>query len=318
MSNKVTIIGAGMMGAGIGASSLLAGHETVLMDVNEQSVQAGREACILNINQLATAGVVDPAAADAARSLLTTATQLEPAVEGSHLVIEAATENLQLKQRIFKELDAITSPEVLLASNTSGLRITDIALETSHPERIATTHFWFPAHLVLLVEIVLGDKSDPEVGEKLRLILKKWGKSPVVVKRDVPGQMANRILQAVIREAVNIVASGLASPEDVDTAIKAGMALRFPVWGPLEHIDGVGLDLALSVQKGVLPDLNNSGIPNEYLSTLCSEGKLGYKTGSGFYDWKEKNMNQLSACRDTFIIETVKLLKKLEQQNMCS
>ncbi len=317
MKNKVTIIGSGLMGAGISTCAVLAGHETVLVDVDSERLETGRRKCYVNMDQLVSGGLIDLYDAKQAKRLISTSTQLAASVKGSGLIIEAVTENLQLKQKIFKELDAITPVEVLLVSNTSGLRISDIAQETRYPERIATTHFWFPAHLVLLVEIVLGEQTNPEVGEELRLLLKGWGKSPVVVKKDLPGQLANRILQAVIREAVYIVETGLASPEDVDTAIKAGMALRFPVWGPLEHIDGVGLDLALSVQKCVLPNLDSSMTPSTYLSELCSNGKLGYKTGEGFYDWSQKSMDKLAACRDKFIIETVKLLNELKENNIC-
>lgn len=314
---KICIVGAGMMGAGIGASSVLAGHETVLFDVNEERVAAGREACLDNIDQLVQGEIIEKERAVEGKQLLSTCTELSEAAKGSSLVIEAVTEDLSLKRRIFKQLDEMTPPETILTSNTSGLRISDIVTDMNHPERTATTHFWYPAHLVLLVEIVLGEKTNPKIGETLRDLFTTWGKSAVIVKKDLPGQLANRILQAVIREAVAIVESGLASAEDVDTAIKAGMALRFPVWGPLEHIDGVGLDLALSVQKYVLPDISNSTSPSEYLTSLCAEGKLGFKTGSGFYDWSVKDMTQLAACRDTFIMQTVKQLKNLKEQGLC-
>lgn len=317
MKGKVAIIGSGMMGAGIAACSVLSGHETTLFDLDADRTEAGRLNCRANIDQLLQGGLVDKDQAGASEELLRTETDMKKALEGSILVIEAVTEDLKLKQSIFKELDHLTPPDVILTSNTSGLRISDIASDVKYPERTATTHFWYPAHLVLLVEIVLGEHTHPETGEKLRELLLKWGKSPVLVKRDLPGQLANRILQAVIREAVNIVASGLASPEDVDTAIKAGMALRFPVWGPLEHIDGVGLDLALSVQRDVLPDLNNDEKPNQYLVDLCNSGNLGYKSGQGFYDWSTKSMQDLAGCRDHFIVETVKLLKTLNQRDIC-
>lgn len=306
-----------MMGAGIGAIAALSGHQTVLYDVKQDIVEAGVNRSLENIRQLVEGELTDEIHAEHAKELLSSSAVLEEAIAGSGLIIEAVTEDLHLKRSVFKQLDMMTSPEVILASNTSGLRISDIVTEVKYPERTATTHFWYPAHLVLLVEIVLGEFTDPAVGEKLRTLLASWGKSPVVVQRDLPGQLANRILQAVIREAVHIVESGLASAEDVDTAIKAGMALRFPVWGPLEHIDGVGLDLALSVQKDVLPDLANSSTPSVYLSELCSKGHLGSKTGRGFYDWSVKSMPQLAACRDEFIIQTVKQLKHLKDNGLC-
>jgi 3-hydroxybutyryl-CoA dehydrogenase len=317
MRDKISIIGSGMMGAGIGAVSALAGHATVFYDVDHERTRAGIIACKQNIDQLVDGGLIDDDSAGAAKVLLTYRTDLQEAVQGSGTIIEAATENLDLKREIFKRLDELTPPDVIITSNTSGLRISDIVVDMKHPERTATTHFWYPAHLVLLVEVVLGERTDPAIGERLREMLNRWGKSPVIVKRDLPGQLANRILQAVIREAMYIVETGLASPEDVDTAIKAGMALRFPVWGPLEHIDGVGLDLALSVQKYVLKDICSSRTPSPLLSKLCEEKNLGYKTGKGIYDWNSKSMPQLAGCRDKFIMHTVKLLKELKDQGTC-
>ena len=144
-----------------------------------------------------------------------------------------------------------------------------------HPERAVTAHFWYPAHLVPLVEVVMGDKTREETACFVKDEIASWGKKTVLVKKDLPGQLANRILQAVIREAVNIVQMGLASPEDVDTAVKAGMGIRFPVWGPLEHIDAVGLDLCSDVQDTVLPGLSARTDANPLMRKLAGEGNLG-------------------------------------------
>lgn len=296
------------MGAGIAACSSIAGESTILVDSERARAEAGVRRALENIKQLSSAGVVDSDQAARACDLLTSEADISSAVTGADLIIEAVTEKLSTKQKLFRDLDAIVDPSVIIASNTSGLRITDITRDVVHRERTATTHFWFPGHLVPLVEIVMSEYTTEATAQRLREILVRWGKSPVIVRKDYPGQLANRILQAVIREAINIVEIGLASPEDVDTAIKAGMALRFPVWGPLEHIDAIGLDLALSVQRDVLPMLRNDTTPSEMLQTLCSENKLGHKTGSGFYDWTEKDMVELAARRDAFIISAVRLL----------
>jgi 3-hydroxybutyryl-CoA dehydrogenase len=162
------------------------------------------------------------------------------------------------------------------------------------------------------VEVVIGEKSDPTVADQMYKLLKGWNKAPVIVKKDMPGQLANRILQAVIRESINIVQMGLASPEDVDTAIKMGMGIRFPVWGPLEHIDAIGLDLAMSVQRDVLPGLLNSQEPPHYLDELVEQDNLGYKTGKGFYDWQKKDMKELANRRDQFIIGALRILKNID------
>lgn len=134
-------------------------------------------------------------------------------------------ENVEAKQNLFAQLDAVLPVEVPICSNTSGLRITDISAKCVHPERTVTTHFWLPAHLVPLVEVVMGDKTDEAVAVAVRDELRKWKKAPVLVKRDLPGQLANRVFQAIIRESIDIVASGLASAEDVDTAISCGICV---------------------------------------------------------------------------------------------
>ena len=307
--DKVAIIGAGLMGPGIAARSTLAGHPTVLIDVSLDKAQAGHARGLEAIRQLRDNDLVEPGQARRAETLLAVGEALAPHIADTFLIIEAISENLPLKQQLFQELDALAPPDVIIASNTSGLRITDIAVRTQHPERTVTTHFWFPGHLVPLVEVVMGDRTDEAIATRVRDLLVRWGKAPVIVKRDLPGQLANRILQAIIREATNIVQSGLATAEDVDTAVKMGMGIRFPAWGPLEHIDGVGLDLCLSVQQDVLPGLYSEPQPVSMFENLVAEGNLGHKTGRGFYDWRTKDMEALAAGRDRFIIEALRILK---------
>jgi 3-hydroxybutyryl-CoA dehydrogenase len=307
--NTVTIVGAGLMGPGIAACSALAGHPTTLVDLTPEMASTGVDKARQNIAQLLANQLAGEDRASQAHHLLRAETDISQSLEKTFLIIEAITEKLSLKQELFKKLDELAPPDVIITSNTSGLRITDIARHTQHPERTATTHFWFPGHLVPLVEVVMGDKTDEAVAVRLRELLLGWNKAPVIVRKDLPGQLANRILQAVIREAVNIVQMGLATPEDVDTAIKMGMGIRFPAWGPLEHIDAVGLDLVLSVQRDVLPGLNNEAKPAKYLQDLVAQGHLGYKTGCGFYDWQVKDMPALAARRDRFIIEALRTLK---------
>jgi 3-hydroxybutyryl-CoA dehydrogenase len=312
--NTVTIMGAGLMGPGIAACSALAGHPTVLTDLTTGVALAGVDKARQNIAQLLESQLINREQASLAGQLLSADTDFRRSLENTFLIIEAVTEKLSLKQDLFKMLDALAPPDVMITSNTSGLRITDITCYTQHPERTATTHFWFPGHLVPLVEVVMGDKTDEAVAVRLRDLLLGWNKAPVIVRKDLPGQLANRILQAVIREAVNIVQMGLATPEDVDTAIKMGMGIRFPAWGPLEHIDAVGLDLALSVQCDVLPGLNNDAKPAQHLQDLVAQGHLGYKTGSGLYDWQVKDMPALAARRDRFIVEALRTLKSMTDE----
>lgn len=233
MREYVAVIGSGMMGSGIGAMSALAGNKTILVDVDESRVQAGKERALSCIRLRVEQGLNTEDEVRRAQELLETSTDTEAAAGQAKMVIEAIVENLQAKQELFARLDQILPQEVPICSNTSGLRITDISSKCAvHPERTVTTHFWLPAHLVPLVEVVMGDKTEESIAIQVRDELKRWKKSPVLVRRDLPGQLANRVFQAIIRESIAIVASGLASAEDVDTAISCGMAMRFPEWGP--------------------------------------------------------------------------------------
>ncbi|MDD3251051.1 MAG: 3-hydroxyacyl-CoA dehydrogenase NAD-binding domain-containing protein [Lachnospiraceae bacterium] len=316
MREYVMVVGSGMMGSGIGAISALAGNKTMLVDVDEAHVKAGIEKVAACIKLREENGLNTQEEAAKAMTLIETSTDLEAAAESAFMVIEAIIEKLDAKQELFAKLDAMLPVEVPICSNTSGLRITDISSKCHHAERTVTTHFWLPAHLVPLVEVVMGDHTELEVAEKVRDELKKWKKSPVLVKRDLPGQLANRIFQAIIREAIAITASGLASAEDVDTAISCGMAMRFPEWGPLKHLDAIGLDLGLSVQETVLPDICAEKHANEYIRGLVVDGNLGVKTGKGFYDWSERSMEQDMKKRDQFIIEAVKITDRLNSDTV--
>ena len=310
MRDTVIIIGSGLMGSGIAACSALAGNKTVLVDINPDQLDRGLAAAKANIGELLANGLADEAGAMKARELISVSSGYEAYSRSASMVIEAVVENLEVKQKLFARLDQVFPPEVPLLSNTSGLRITDIALLTEHPERTVTTHFWFPGHLVPLVEVVVGDRTDIEIASAVRDTLKSWGKAAVLVKRDLPGQLANRILQAVIREAVNIVEIGLADPEDIDTAVKMGMGIRMPVWGPLEHIEAAGLDLCLNVQRTVLPEISSRTTPSPVMETLVVYGNLGYKTGCGFYDWSVKQMDELAKRRNDFIIMARKFMQE--------
>lgn len=309
MRNSVVIVGAGLMGGGIAAVSALAGNRTVLTDINREYAEAGIAKARENIRELADNGLASAQEAERAFGLLEACGDTERACRDAFAVIEAIVENLEQKRRLFGRLDSLLPADIPILSNTSGLRITDIAADIQNPARAVTAHFWFPAHLVPLVEVVMGDRTDEGIALRVKAMLESWGKKPILVKRDLPGQLANRILQAVIREATHIVEMGLATPEDVDTAVKMGMGLRFPVWGPLEHIDAVGLDLGLSVQRTVLPYLCNETEPAAALERLVEDGHKGYKTGKGYYDWSEKDMAALAKLRNDFIIHALKMIK---------
>ena len=304
--SRVAVIGTGQMGPGIALVANLAGWPVTLIGISPEEVAKGLRNYETALNFLVEHGATAPEEAAQARTRLQTSLNIED-VRSADLVIEAIVEHLPTKQELFQHLDELCPPATILASNTSGLRITDIAARMQlHPERAVTTHFWNPGHLMPLVEVIQGEKTSDETIQTTVAFLKRCGKRPVIGRKDLPGQICNRLFQAVIREAIFLVQAGIASAEDVETAVKAGMGLRFPVYGPLEHLDAVGLDLGIAVQSTVLPSLCNSGEPGELLRSLVAEGKLGAKSGQGFYDWSERSVADLQRTRDLFLVERLK------------
>jgi 3-hydroxybutyryl-CoA dehydrogenase len=302
---NIAVIGTGMMGPGIAAVVALAGFDVTLIGRRPDRVAGGVNKAQAVMDQLLTSDLTTASAVAHAKLALRGTTDLDAAVQGVQLVIEAISENLELKQQMFQRLDRLTPPEVILATNTSGLSVTKIAALATHRERIATTHFWMPAHLVPLVEVVMNPDTSEQTAQTLLEFLRRCGKKPALVRKDLPGQLANRILQGMIREATNLVQEGVATPEDVDNAIKNGLGIRLPVWGIIEHIDAVGLDLCLNVQNSVLPTLNNEPHAVQLFADKVKQGDLGVKTGKGFYDWNTRSIDDLKQLRDDFIIQTL-------------
>lgn len=307
---KIAVIGSGMMGSAIASRAAGAGKTVFLHDTSLEKAVAGKEKALNCLRELYTNGLLSESV-DAIAARIVPISDIKIAVRDADMIIEAVFENLNLKQNVFEELDELTDENVILASNTSGLRITDIAAKVRrHPERTMTTHFWMPAHLVPLVEVVLWEKTNVAKAQSVKDELLSWGKAPVLVMQDLPGQLANRILQAVIREASNIVEMGLATAEDVDTAVKMGMGIRFPVWGPLEHVDAVGMELCSSVQDTVLPGISNRKSAAPIFQEKLAAGELGFKSLHGFYDWSNKDMEALVKLRNSFIINSVKFINE--------
>ena len=233
-------------------------------------------------------------------------TAFDETVAGAGLIIESGPEDMAVKQELFARMDAVAGAETLLASNTSGLSITVVAERCSRPERVLTAHFWNPPHLMPLVEIVMGARTGEASAEALRAVLVECGKTPVIVRKDRPGQLGNRLQMALVREAANIVAEGIATADDVDTVARNGFGLRMPAYGILEHQDVVGLTLGLAVTEYVARDLYNEPRAPEYFRELVRRGDLGAPTGKGFYDWSVKSADEVRARRDAFLIEVLR------------
>src|SRR5579872_6502370 len=266
------VVGTGMMGPGIAGALALGGVSTTILSRTEESAAKGLDTARAQLRILAENALVEMIAVREAFERLSASTAFDRTVGNADLVIESATENMELKQRMFSRMDSLAEKSAVLASNTSGLSITAIASRCRHPERVLTTHFWNPPHLMPLVEIVQGEKTSAQVAQALRDLLLGCGKVPVIVKKDRPGQLGNRLQMALVREAVHIVAEGIADVEDVDLVVKSGFGLRLPVYGFFEHQDMVGLDMALSIVDYVSQDLYNEPRAPDLMRKKVADG----------------------------------------------
>jgi 3-hydroxybutyryl-CoA dehydrogenase len=303
---SAAVIGTGMMGPGIAVTLALGGLETTILSRREETARGGLARALAQVELLETHGLAEPDAARRVRELLAASAAFEETVARVGLVVESGPETMEYKQEVFARMDAIAPADAVLASNTSGLSITAIASGCRRPERVLTTHFWNPPHLMPLVEIVKGERTSPEIVEEIRRLLEHCGKVPVVVNKDTPGQLGNRLQMALVREAVNIVERGIADAEAVDLAARTGFGLRLPVYGILEHQDMVGLDLGIRVVDYVTRDLNNEPGAPRLMREMVERGELGVKTGKGFYDWSRRDPEEVRARRDNFVLEFLK------------
>ncbi len=302
----VAIVGAGFMGPGLAQVFAMQGYPVYLMDVRPEALPKALDSLRSNLKQMAEAAIIPQSNIERFIKEVHVTTDMREAVKSAQLVIEAVNENLELKQKIFQELDRVCSPETLLCTNTSVISITEIASRSIHRERIVGTHFWNPPHLIPLVEVVKGKDTSDETLNVTCDFLKKAGKHPVKCLKDVPGFIANRLQHALWREAISIVENGIADAETVDEAIKNSFAIRLPVLGPLENADMVGLDLTLSIHNYVLQHLEASPEPSKLLKDKVQKGELGFKSGQGFYNWTPDSARESQKKLSGYLIDRLK------------
>jgi len=304
--DDAVVIGAGMMGPGIAACLAVGGLKTTLLSRKEESARQGLENARSVADFLGKEGLVAADIAASARERLAGSADFDASITAADIVVESAVEDMEFKRNLFTRLDSISRPDAILASNTSGLSISAIAANCKHPERILTTHFWNPPHLIPLVEVVMGEKTSPDVVQTVMDVLKASTKTPVLVKKDTPGQLGNRLQMALVREAIHIVQEGIADADAVDTAAKTGFGMRLPVYGIFEHQDLVGLETCSAVLDYVSRDLSDTkGLP-PLVKQMIERGEMGAKAGKGYYDWSKKDADAVKSRRDRFIVAFLK------------
>ncbi|WP_017731966.1 3-hydroxybutyryl-CoA dehydrogenase [Nafulsella turpanensis] len=279
---NVAVIGSGTMGNGIAHVFAQKGHQVALIDINEEALQRALKTIEKNLDRQLTKGLIDEATKQQSLQNITTYTRMEQGVKEAELVVEAATENVDLKLKIFQQLDELCPENTLLASNTSSISITKIAAVTKRPEKVIGMHFMNPVPVMKLVEVIRGYATTDEVTNQIMELSRALGKVPVEVN-DYPGFVANRILMPMINEAIYSLFEGVAGVEEIDTVMKLGMA--HPM-GPLQLADFIGLDVCLSILRVLHEGFGNQKYaPCPLLVNMVTAGHLGAKSGRGFYEY---------------------------------
>jgi len=284
MTDRIAVIGSGMMGAGIAQVAARAGYEVRLHDVNDERLRLARGAIESSLQRFVRNGSIDESDVGTALERITFTADLAEAVEGVSIVVEAVFEELGVKTEIFKELSKLCGGDVILASNTSALPITKIAAFVDHPERVIGTHFFSPVPMMKLCELVRGEKTSDGVLTKSREFAERLGKTCVVVNRDVAGFVTTRLISALILEASRLVEAGVATAEDIDIACQLGFGHAM---GPLRTADLTGVDIIRNASLNIFAeDHDERWRPTPIIDQMVKEERLGRKTGRGFYEYK--------------------------------
>jgi len=281
----ISIIGAGTMGYSIALDFAIGGQRVRLFDIDDQVLQAAEDQIQVGLDGLIETDHVSPTQRESILERIRFEDEFKTAVNDADLVTEAVPEDIEVKYEVFEELDKYAPATAIIASNTSGLSITDIASTIEDPSRVLGTHYFNPAYIIPVVEVVAGAETSDEIMQRTTSLLESVGKTPVTVNKDIPGFIVNRIQTAMVYEAESLVERGIASPQDIDRAVRGSFGLRMPVMGLFEIADVEGLDVHVEVLSYLMKELDRGSEPAEFLQELVDNGKLGLKTGEGIYDW---------------------------------
>jgi len=312
MIKEVAVLGAGIMGHGIAQSFLMGGYPVRLFDMTDAILENARAHIEQNLALFSRHGLLLEEDVRLCLGRLTATSDLKAAVEGVQFITEAAPEDLELKQSLFADMEDACAEDAILASNTSSLTLEAIGVRVHKKERLVTTHWFNPPHIVPTVEVVRSPWTSDETLDVTFNILNRIKKRPVKIQREIPGFLINRIQMAMIREILDLYEKGIASAEDIDRAVKGSIGFRLASIGPLLTMDLGGLKLWLSVCENIFPDLQSSTKPPAALVRLSEQGLDGIKTGKGFYDYtreySRKELDQAIQKRDEEFLNRLKNL----------
>ena len=313
MIKKIAIIGSGVMGSGIAQSFAVSGYFVTINDIKEELLYHAQNRISENLSLLIEEGTLTDQEKQGALANITYSVDLEGAVRDADFIIEAIPEVLELKLNLYQQMEEIIKPDAIVASNTSTFPISQLMEKASFADRMVITHFFNPGHLVPLVEIVQHDETKPEIVKTTMDLMRKIGKSPILLKKEIAGFIANRLQTALMREAFYLLKEGVANAEDIDTAITAGPGFRWAFTGPIEIADFGGLDTWQSVLDNVSPVLDQSKEAPDLIRDLVAKGMLGTKSGEGIFTYEESTVSQKINERDRNFIKLGKLKMEKEE-----
>lgn len=305
---NIVIVGSGTIGTSLAFVSALYGWNTSLVGRRQESIDIAVRNCEQSYRELADAKLLPGKAAEKWRDRLEYSVELSPFCREADIVLEAVSEDLDVKRDLFCKLEEIVQKDCLLASSTSGLPVDAIANSCKYKDRTGVAHFANPPHLMPAVEVVPGTHTSPETMNRLCSYVETLGKTAIRLKKDLPGHLFNRIQFAMMREAMALVRDDVAEPEDIDNVVKQGLALRLAAEGPLQKMDLATLDLVCSVSEYLFPELDASTEP-EYLRQMLAQGHHGSKSGRGFYDWTGEEADTVITERNQEVIRHLKRMK---------
>jgi len=294
----IAVLGTGTMAPAIALLCSRSGYDVSIWGRSDTSLQRAFDRLKSHLQTYRENNLIQEEQAELVLSRIAGVGTLKEAVRDADFVIEAVAEDLNLKKDIFSVVDGVCRETTIIATNTSGLSITGLASATNRPEKVVGTHFWNPPHMIPLVEIVRGEKTSEETIGIAADLMTKIGKTPVIVQKDIPGFIGNRLQFALLREALHIVEQGVASMEDVDTTVKMSFGARLPITGPLESADLGGLDVYVAISKYLMPDLCNSTEVSALLAEAVKNGRLGVKSWAGLYKWTPESISRIIKARE--------------------
>ncbi len=296
-------LGTGTMGFGTALMFAMQGYTVRMFGRSEASIQRGLAGINDALNTYEKNNLISKEAASDVLGRIIGCTTLQDAAKDADFVIESIAENLDVKRNVWAQVETFSKPDTIFATNTSGLSPTAIAEALQHKERFVVAHFWNPAHLIPLVEVVPGKHTSPQTVETTWKLMERIGKKPVSLKREALGFIGNRLQLALLREALYIVEQGIATPEAVDTAVKYSIGRRLGVTGPLESADLGGLDIFYNIQSYLNADLCAEDKPSAILQKAMDNNTLGSKTGRGIYDWPPETLARIRQEREDNLLE---------------